>query len=45
MVDGGNVTMHVKDGKLMVNDANIVASVKASNGWVHVVDGVLLPKK
>lgn len=45
MVDGGNVTMHVKDGKLMVNDANIVASVKAANGWVHVIDGVLLPKK
>ena len=45
MVDGGNVTIHVKDGKYMVNDANIIASVPASNGIVHVIDKVLLPTK
>ena len=45
MVDGGNVTIHVKDGKFMVNDANIIASVPASNGIVHVIDKVLLPTK
>lgn len=40
---GGKVTMHVKDGKVLVNDAVIVASVPAANGIVHVVDGVLTP--
>ncbi len=43
-VNGGNVTITNKDGKMMVNDANIVASIKASNGIVHVIDKVLLPK-
>ena len=43
MVDGGNVTLSVKDGKVQVNGANIVASVPASNGIVHVIDKVLLP--
>jgi uncharacterized surface protein with fasciclin (FAS1) repeats len=44
MVNGDNVTISVKDGKVMLNgSATIVASVRASNGWVHVIDGVLLP--
>jgi uncharacterized surface protein with fasciclin (FAS1) repeats len=43
MANGGKVTLHVKDGKAMVNDANIVASIPASNGIVHVIDGVLTP--
>jgi len=44
MVNGDNVTVHIKDGKVMLNNAaTIVASVKASNGMVHVIDGVLLP--
>lgn len=43
MANGSKVTLHVKDGKVMVNDANIVASVPASNGIIHVIDGVLLP--
>ena len=44
MVNGDNVTVSVKDGKVMLNNsATIVASVKASNGMVHVIDGVLLP--
>ncbi len=43
MANGAKVTFHVKDGKVSVNDANIVASIPASNGIVHVVDGVLLP--
>lgn len=43
MSDGTKVTFHVKDGKYMVNDANIVASIPAMNGIVHVIDGVLLP--
>lgn len=44
MANGGKVTVSNKDGKLMVNDANIVASVRASNGALHIIDGVLLPK-
>ncbi|MCX6290386.1 MAG: fasciclin domain-containing protein [Bacteroidetes bacterium] len=45
---GGNViTLHKKDGKWMADDANILASIPAANGIIHVVDGVLLraPKK
>lgn len=41
MVSGGKATIHVKDGKYMINDANIVASVPASNGIVHVIDKVI----
>lgn len=45
MVNGGSVTVTVKDGKIMLNNsATIIASVPASNGIVHVIDGVLLPK-
>jgi uncharacterized surface protein with fasciclin (FAS1) repeats len=43
MVNGGNATIHIKDGKMMINDATIVASVPASNGIVHVIDKVILP--
>ncbi|MBI3137439.1 MAG: fasciclin domain-containing protein [Sphingobacteriales bacterium] len=44
MVNGDNATISVKEGKILLNgSASIVASVRASNGWVHVIDGVLLP--
>lgn len=44
MANGGNVKITSKDGKITLNDsATIVATVPASNGIVHVVDGVLLP--
>lgn len=43
MVNGGNVKFAVKDGHVMINDANIVATVTASNGLVCVIDKVLLP--
>ncbi len=42
-VNGGNATIHIKDGKTFINDAQIVASIPASNGIVHVIDGVILP--
>jgi uncharacterized surface protein with fasciclin (FAS1) repeats len=42
-VNGNDITMSVKDGKVMVNGASIVASIPASNGIIHVIDGVLLP--
>jgi uncharacterized surface protein with fasciclin (FAS1) repeats len=43
-VNGGNITVSIKDGKVVLNGkATIVASVPASNGMVHVIDEVLLP--
>ena len=43
-VNGGNITISNKDGKKVVNNAaNIVASIPASNGIIHVIDAVLLP--
>ena len=44
MSDGTTVTFTVKDGKVSVDGANIVASYPAANGIVHVVDTVILPK-
>jgi uncharacterized surface protein with fasciclin (FAS1) repeats len=43
MSDGTKVTFHVQDGKVMVDDAHVLGSVRASNGIVHVIDKVLLP--
>jgi uncharacterized surface protein with fasciclin (FAS1) repeats len=44
MVNGDNVTVNIKDGKVMLNNsATIIASIPASNGIIHVIDGVLLP--
>lgn len=45
MVNGGSATITVKNGKYQINGANIIASVPASNGIVHVIDAVLLPPK
>jgi uncharacterized surface protein with fasciclin (FAS1) repeats len=45
MVNGGSATITVKDGKYQINGVNIVASVVASNGIVHVIDAVLLENK
>lgn len=45
-VNGNDITITKKDGKILINGkASIVASVPASNGIVHVIDVVLLPKK
>jgi uncharacterized surface protein with fasciclin (FAS1) repeats len=45
-VNGGNITISKKDGKVTINNtANVVASIPASNGVIHVLDGVLLPSK
>ena len=43
-VNGGNIIVSKKDGKIMLNGtATIIASIPASNGIIHVIDGVLLP--
>ncbi len=44
MVDGANAKISNKDGAIYIDDAKIVASVPASNGIIHVVDAVVLPK-
>ncbi len=43
MANGAKTTLHVNGDKVTINDANIVASIPASNGIVHVIDVVLLP--
>ncbi len=44
MANGAKVAIKVApDGKITVNNANVVASIRASNGVVHVIDAVLLP--
>jgi len=40
---GEKVVVEIKDGVTYVNGAKVLASVKATNGYVHVIDGVLLP--
>jgi uncharacterized surface protein with fasciclin (FAS1) repeats len=40
---GDKVKVEVKDGVTYVNGAKVLGSVKASNGYVHVIDQVLLP--
>ncbi len=43
-VNGSNITVSIKEGKIILNgSATIVASIPASNGIIHVIDGVLLP--
>ena len=42
--NGGTLNVVVNDGRVLVNDANVVtADVVASNGIIHVIDTVLLP--
>ena len=44
MVNGGSVKVSKgADGKIKINDANVLAAVPASNGMVYVIDAVLLP--
>jgi transforming growth factor-beta-induced protein len=43
-VDGGTLTIGVSGGSVTVNGANVVtADVEATNGVVHIIDGVLVP--
>jgi uncharacterized surface protein with fasciclin (FAS1) repeats len=44
-VNKQEIAIKVKDGKVMINDATvIIADVAASNGVIHAIDTVLLPK-
>ena len=45
-VQGGELLVSVKGGKVMINGANVtIADVVSSNGVTHVIDAVLMPKK
>ena len=44
-VEGGKLKVVLKDGKVTIGDAKVTsADISASNGVIHVVDKVLLPK-
>jgi transforming growth factor-beta-induced protein len=43
-VQGENINIRVEDGRVYVNDAEvIITDVEASNGVIHVIDAVILP--
>ena len=42
---GGKVKIMTKDGKVMIDNATVVKTdISASNGVIHVIDTVILPK-
>lgn len=43
MASGKYLVVENKDGKIIVDGAPILMSVKVSNGWIHVIDQVLVP--
>ena len=43
-VNGAEITIHLTDGKVMINDAEVVsADIETSNGVIHVINKVILP--
>jgi transforming growth factor-beta-induced protein len=45
-LEGASLTVKVKDGSVYINQAKVIkANVLASNGIVHVINGVLTPPK
>jgi len=43
-VQGSEITITLKDGKAMINNATVTAAdIMADNGVVHVIDTVILP--
>jgi uncharacterized surface protein with fasciclin (FAS1) repeats len=44
MVYGGKVKITKKGDKTYVNGSEIMASIQTSNGYIHVIGDVLLPK-
>jgi len=44
-VNGADITIEVADGSVRVDDATVIKTdIKASNGVIHVIDSVILPK-
>jgi uncharacterized surface protein with fasciclin (FAS1) repeats len=45
-VQGEKLMVSIKDKKVMIGNATVItADVAASNGVVHIIDNVLMPKK
>jgi uncharacterized surface protein with fasciclin (FAS1) repeats len=43
-VNGAEITIHLKDGKVLVNDAEVVtADVETDNGVIHIINKVIMP--
>jgi|TARA_B110000881_G_C18350478_1_gene401216 transforming growth factor-beta-induced protein len=46
MVNGQKANLKVKNNKVTINGANVIAvDIMASNGVIHVIDSVILPPK
>ena len=49
-VNGGSITLSLNDGKVILTDAKggistvVIADVAASNGVIHAIDSVVMPK-
>jgi len=44
-VQGSEVKIQVKEGKVYVDDATVTATdIKSSNGVIHVIDSVIMPE-
>jgi uncharacterized surface protein with fasciclin (FAS1) repeats len=49
-VQGGKIDLSLKDGKVILTDANggkstvVITDVAASNGVIHAIDSVVMPK-
>ncbi len=44
-VQGSSVTITAKDGKVMIDNATVItADIDSTNGVIHVIDQVILPK-
>ncbi len=41
--NGDKVVVTEKDGDTYINDAKVLGTAKAANGYIHVIDKVLLP--
>ncbi len=44
MASGKYLTVTQKDDALFIDGVKILKTVKVSNGWIHVIDQVLVPK-
>jgi uncharacterized surface protein with fasciclin (FAS1) repeats len=44
-VQGGKATIKIADGKVMIDNASVVKTdIVGSNGVIHVIDKVIMPK-
>ena len=44
-VEGQNITIETMNGGVMVNNAHVIKTdIAASNGMIHVIDAVIMPK-